>query len=197
MKLQALLGVGLLAASASVNAAYILEMPERISLDINSEFFGLDYVLDLDRDNPNTYDEFIEFDYQFGGPGLQSVDHLQLQFTGPEEPDLGLHRILTGRPIGPDDNGEMRYFPFGIMEHIQLGVDYYFSVAVRDFLYDLTDCADEGEPPYSCKIIDSGLNGETVVTFFDGGQDMDVPTGPTAPLLAAGLAGLWLRKRKA
>ncbi|WP_416398156.1 hypothetical protein [Allohahella sp. A8] len=196
MKLKALLGVGLLLGSMSVNAAYILEMPERVSFDINSDFFGLDYVLDLDRGNPNTWDEFIEFNYQFGGPGLEGVDGLQLGFYGPEEPDLGLHRILTGRPIGPDDNGEMRYFPNGIMEHIQLGVDYYFSVLVTDFLYDLTDCADEGEPPYSCKIINSGLTGGTFVSFYDGGTGVDVPVGPTAPLLAAGLVGLWMRKQK-
>lgn len=186
----------LLTAAGSANAAYLLEMPERVSLDINSDFFGLDYVLDLDRDNPNTYDDFIEFNYQFGGPGLEGVNGLQLQFVGPEEPVLGLHRILTGRPIGPDENGEMQYFPNGIMEHIQLGVDYHFSVLVTDFLYDLTDCDPEGEPPYSCNIIDSGLNGGTFVSFYDSGTDVDVPVGPTSGLLAMGLVAMGLRRKQ-
>ena len=38
------------------------------------------------------------------------------------------------------------------------------------------------------------LTGTMMISFFE--NSTDVPVGPTAPLLAAGLAGLWLRKRK-
>lgn len=189
---------GLLVGSMSANAAFVLDLPESMTFDIadNPSVFEFRHELDLDENNPDTFAFHIENTYGISGGALDALPTNQTSFIGVDPVHLGLQRLLFGRPIGPDAEGNMRYEPEGVLGDIETGVDYSFSVFVQAFLFDLTDCPVGYSDPTECAYITNGLSDTMTVRFVDELSSVDVPVGPTAPLLAAGLAGLFLRRKK-
>lgn len=196
----ALSAIGLVLASSISHAAFIVDLPERASFDINGPIssFTLDHTYDLDEGNPETLGYLFENNFRLlGFPELPRGEEGPLnQFFGVEDVNAGFQGLLFGRLRGVPGSEFETFRSGGVFPYIELGKEYTFDVFATAYLYDLTDCRSEGEPPFSCNIIDYGPNDSTIITFFDS-QATGVPVGPTAPLLAAGLAGLWLHRRKA
>ena len=203
MKLQALLGAGLLLGSMAADAALIVELPEFASFDLSAprSSFTLDSTYSFDVPSPTQ--RIVDFSMWY------SLERL----TGPDP--VGTRK--DGRPQRDEASSDFQYFEgniinaafdsiiFGwfpqyndrdISEGLQIGQIYRFNFNVSFGLGDFGGCEDPEQYRYGCESTFLSEGGSTIMSFFDSGTDIDVPVGPTAPLLAAGLVGLWMRKRK-
>ena len=122
---KALSIAGLLAGSLSANAAFIVNLPERVSFDINAPIssFTLDHVYDLDWDNPNTNVELVEHNISIGGfVDLPTTESFPLDsFYGPETVNDGLKALLFGRLKEDPNNPGQAIRNGGVLPYVELG----------------------------------------------------------------------------
>lgn len=178
---QAIALAGLTAASISAQAG-VITFPESISFDINADpgTFSVPFTGDpregfsnginvpvvlYTLENDTFYARFDDFGYN------------------DRTIDFGLQILFSAqRPSGAADakGKEVIIGPL-------LGQIYTYSVWFN--FYDL----EPYEGGFASGAYGGTVNESVQVSFFDGSAQ--VPVGPTAPLLLAGLVGLWLRKR--
>ncbi|WP_416398280.1 hypothetical protein [Allohahella sp. A8] len=80
------------------------------------------------------------------------------------------------------------------LSRFELDTPYDFFMSSRYHDASADECRVE-EMPRICYETDGAVTARTSVTFFDS-TAADVPVGPAAPLPAAGLAGLCLRRKQ-
>ncbi|MAM87572.1 MAG: hypothetical protein CME36_09740 [unclassified Hahellaceae] len=182
---KALSIAGLLVGSMSAQAG-VITFPESVSFDINADpmTFSIPFTGDpregfsnginvptviYTLENDIYYSRYDEVDYSDGtiNFGLRTMFAAQVPFSVAEA--VGKETIM-----GP------------LLDQVYTYTVWfnYHELIPCDTWYGL--CA-EGA---------SGTVNESVqVSFFDGSAQ-EVPVGPTLPLLAAGLAGLWLRRKQ-
>ncbi|GAA3978122.1 MYXO-CTERM sorting domain-containing protein [Allohahella marinimesophila] len=177
---KVLLIAGLLIGSISANAAPIT-LPGTAVFDINADpyTFTLDWTGGPNITNPNvwvpninyTVENDIYYGYRDGGGWGDGVI------------DWGLRAIFNGEGDALNPSKERILGPL-------LGETYAYTV---DFSYyfSFDDCGDG----VGCYEYGGSVYETTMISFFDSAAA--VPVGPTAPLLAAGLAGLLLRRKRA
>lgn len=193
--LQTIVLAGLTSASLSAQAGFInypdqesvIIFPQSVSLDINAdpETFTIPFTGDPRDGFSNgisvpTVLYFLEND----------IFYARFDDTGYNDNTInfGLQLLFAAqRPF---------YEAEAVGKETILGplLDQTYTYSVRFNYYELVPC----DTAYGlCEFGFAGsVDESTQISFFDGSAQ-EVPVGPTAPLLLAGLAGLWLRKRSA
>ncbi|MAM88054.1 MAG: hypothetical protein CME36_12190 [unclassified Hahellaceae] len=186
--LKVLSMAGLLAGSVSASAAYI-NLPEKVEYDINK--------------SPTTFETgalkayHFDYDYSFDD-GLESTETIIPRFRislesenyyGSISGDGGFTagNILAHFFIGAADQYDLKEGKERLTAPV-FGETYKFEYDVSLYHWDI-GCS------FDCISSSEGLTGSMLVSFFEGEQEIDVPVGPTAPLLALGLAGIAIRRR--
>ncbi|MAM88053.1 MAG: hypothetical protein CME36_12185 [unclassified Hahellaceae] len=170
---------GVLMCSMSVQASFI-DVPSHLKLDINAST-ALDpslYSYEIEDGNPDTVAISLVGEWT-----VESENYFSFWIEdGPIDPLWGLEAIFY-KGLALDWVTKEGKLPAIYGPKLGESYLYTFDYTVEHFLGGRGGPSDNQET----------FSGSTIVTFFDSTA---VPVGPTAPLLAAGLAGFWLRRKQ-